>query len=300
MADAPELPVWAIAPGLPSLHVVRAALHAASVLDQRGSRVGDARESYWHRATGGLFPAADLRRGETLLLDCGLVLEREGVLIPTEDLRELLGGTVEDAVECVTARTIEQSVPGWLTDQPGTAPEALESLIPDPRRREELLLALGRRFDDSRQRLVGEIGEELVVAQARLELEEMGHNELARGVRRVSLESDQLGYDVSAPRVSAPSRLIEVKSSTSVTTDIRGVHLTRNEAEAGSRYPSDWMLVFCQITDTESRQGQIVGWCSRAALDPLLPVDASGGRWEQAWLEISADAFTPGLPRASV
>src|SRR5437588_8296860 len=99
----PELPVWAIAPGLPSPHIARAALHAAAVLDRRGSRVSDARESYWHRATGGLFPEADLRRGESLLIDCGLVEERDAILVPTAELDELLDGTVEDALEVVTA-----------------------------------------------------------------------------------------------------------------------------------------------------------------------------------------------------
>jgi len=161
----PELPVWAVAPGLPSPHIARAALHAAAVLDRSGSPVGDARESYWHRATGGLFPEADLRRGEALLIDCGLVQERDGILIPTDELHELLDGSVEAALEVVTARTLMQAAPGWLTGTtPAEVPEVLEGLVSDPARREELLLALGRRFDDTRQRLLGEIGEELVVA----------------------------------------------------------------------------------------------------------------------------------------
>ncbi|MHB8642845.1 MAG: protein NO VEIN domain-containing protein [Gaiellaceae bacterium] len=291
--------MWAIAPGLPSPHIARAALHAASVLDRSGSRVSDARESYWHRATGGLFPEADLRRGEALLVDCGLVEERDGILTPTDELHELLNGTVDDALEVVTARTLTQAAPAWLAGTtPDEVPQGLQALVTDPTRREELLLALGRRFDDTRQQILGEIGEELVVAEARRELEELGYADLARAVRRVSLESDQLGYDVSAPRISGPRRLLEIKATTVIPTGVRGVHLSRNEADVGARYPDDWALVVCQIANADNASGEVVGWCPRAALNNLLPEDAPSGRWEQAWVEIPVGAFTPGLPRA--
>lgn len=299
MAGDPDLPVWAVAPGLPSAHIVRAALHTAAVIDADGSRVPDAHESYWHRATGGTFSATDMRRGEVLLLDCELLVDRDGILMPTADLREVLDGTVDDAVELVTARAIDTSAPEWLGVSGAPHPPALKALIPDPLRREQLLLALGSRFDDSHRRLIGEIGEELVVAAARRELEAIGQHELSRQVRRVSLKSDQLGYDVSAPRVGAGSRLMEVKSSVHAPSGSHGVHITRNEAETGRRYPADWALVVCVVTDLESRRGEIMGWCVWQAFEPLLPVDLPGGRWEQACLEIPSDLFTPGLPRAS-
>ena len=222
-----------------------------------------------------------MRRGEALLLDCGLLIDRTGVLIPTADLRELLDGTVNDAVELVTARAIEASRPMWLSAAGDQPPQAFGALISDPLRREQLLMAIGRRFDNSHRRLIGEIGEELVVTEARRELAAIGQHELSRRIRRVSLQSDQLGYDVSAPRVGEANRLMEVKSSTSAPSGRHGVHLTRNEAETGLLYPSDWALVFCHITDIENRHGQIVGWCSREAFEPLLPVDAPGGQWEQ-------------------
>jgi hypothetical protein len=70
--------------------------------------------------------------------------------------------------------------------------------LPDAQRRQELLLALAQRFDDTHRRLIGEIGEDLVLEAARAELQQVGHADLARSVRRVSLTSDQLGYDVTA------------------------------------------------------------------------------------------------------
>jgi hypothetical protein len=79
---ATKTPAWAGAAGLPTGHAVRAAIHVAATLDERGSRVIDARESYWHKATGGLFAPPDLERGQRLLVDCGLVEERDGTLYP--------------------------------------------------------------------------------------------------------------------------------------------------------------------------------------------------------------------------
>jgi hypothetical protein len=292
-----ELPVWAVAPGIPSQHVTRAALHAASVIDASGSNARDVRESYWHYATGGVFPEVDLKRGERLLVDCGLVEERDGQLFPTDELREMLDTTLGAAVELLTVRALQRSASQALQGNTNTS-AALSELIPDPQRREELLLALQEQFDDERQRLVGAIGEEIVVRDAREELESLGHRELARGVRRVSLESDRLGYDVSAPRTSGRPRLIEVKATTACAGPDYVIHLTRNEAKIGARYTSDWRLVLCCVTDVTQRQGEVLGWCARDALDDLLPVDAVGGTWEQAALKIPALFLTPGLPRA--
>src|SRR5207248_5711403 len=54
-----------------------------------GSRVADTRESYWHRATGGLFGPPDLELGERLLIDCRLVEERDGKLYPLLELEQV-------------------------------------------------------------------------------------------------------------------------------------------------------------------------------------------------------------------
>ncbi|MHB2001653.1 MAG: hypothetical protein ACYCSI_15940 [Solirubrobacteraceae bacterium] len=50
-------------------------MHAASIVDTQGSFVADVHESYWHRATGGRYPPADLALGQALLVDVGLVIE---------------------------------------------------------------------------------------------------------------------------------------------------------------------------------------------------------------------------------
>jgi hypothetical protein len=288
--------VWAGPAGLPTAHAVKAALHVAALLDRRGSLVADARESYWRRATGGQFAPPDLELGERLLVDCRLVEERERMLYPVPELERLLDGAFDDAVAAICARAAERVEPSAF-DSPHELERDLGELIPDPERREELLRALARRFDDAHRRLLGAIGEEVVVAALRTELVSLGYPELARGVRHVSLETDQAGYDISAARIVGSRRLIEVKAVTSLASEV-DVHISRNEADTGLRY-RDWSLVLCRVTDTDRREAEIVGWCAASQLAPALPADRDRGRWENALITVSIDDLTPGLPSAA-
>lgn len=274
-------------------------MNVAALLDLRGSPVVDAHESYWRHATGGLFPPADLECGERLLVDCGLVVERDGVLHRSPQLLELLGGTVDDAIAAMTLRVLALAVTGRGETLPGRDDTSLADLLPDPTRREELLIALRSRWEDAHRQEIGAIGEEVVVATARGELETLGHPDLARRVRRVSLDSDQLGYDVSAPRVAGPPRLLEVKATTIEEPDAFTVHLSRNEAEVGLRYPDHWTLVTCRVSNIANRQGVIVGWCTASALESSLPADTADAKWESAEVRIRLDLLEPDLPRAS-
>lgn len=285
---------WAADGGLPSAYVVRAALHAAAMIDANGSIVGQARESYWHKATGGEFSAANLRVGEELLLDIGLLIERGGRLHLTKGLEELLEGSIEDATATVALEAT--SISGLEDALEPTS--ALELLVPDARRREELLIARARRFDDRRRRSVGEIGEEVVLTAARDELTSLNRGDLARLVRRVSLDSDALGYDISAPRLVGEPRLLEVKATTGGDQPTR-IHLSRNEARVGAAYP-DWSLVVCSVPDPTKRVGEIRGWCHAVSLQTRLPSDAEGGRWESVELEIWPTELLPNLPPATL
>ena len=290
---ATEPPDWAGPSGLPTAHAVQAALHVAATLDSAGSRIVAAHESYWHKATGGLFAPPDLQRGQALLIDCDLVEERHGTLYPKPELQQILDGTLADAVTAIYGHAVtcqERSIV-WSSE---AAAVELVALIPDPTRREELLLALGRRFDDTNRRLIGAIGEELVVAALRAELDSLGYPALARSVRHLSLESDELVYDIAAPRITGSDRLIEVKAVTAIAASVV-IHLSRNEAEIGLRY-RDWALVLCHVSDREHREGEVVGWQPARALAPAFPVDSPGGRWEAVALDLEVDRLIPGLP----
>lgn len=282
---------------LPTRHLVNAALHVASMLDPRGSRVADAHESYWRHATGGVFQPPDLQRGERLLVRSGLVTERDGTLYPTDQLLEVLDGTVDDAVAVIGLGILAEASPGFVAPD-AASDEAINALVPDPARREELLLALGLRWDDTLRRQIGAIGEEAVVASVRRELQDLGHPDLSRRVRRVSLESDQLGYDVSAPRTTGGPRLLEVKATTSAAETVV-IHISRNEVDTGRRYPRDWALVVCEVTDVSARRAQVVGWCGVDRLDSALPLDTPTARWEVVAVQLSVQNLEYGLPRAT-
>lgn len=275
-------------------HIARAALHVAAILGRERSSLVVVRESYWRRATGGVFSVADLVVAEDVLVAGGFITRADGMLMLSPLLYTLVDGAEDDAIDVLTV-----SLFGGLGLSPvehNEIAEQLEELVPDPMRREALLLALGRRWDDDLRREVGEIGEEIVVANAKAELTALGHSELANAVRRVSLISDQLGYDVVAPRIGASPRLLEVKATTASSGGL--VFISRAESDAGSRL-IDWALVVCSVRDVLDRTGEVVGWCQRADIDALLPQDVPGSRWQSVAIELERLVLQPGLPRTS-
>lgn len=287
-----ERPTWALPSGLPSRHTAEAAIHVAATVDARGSRIDDAEESYWHRATGGRHPPADLAMGQALLVDLGLLIEDGEVLRPTAELNELLSGTAEDALADIVGRAIAATPLDRIDKQ------AIIASIPDSDRREQLLLQLALRHDDQERAAVGAAGERLVVAEARAELQRLARADLAREVRQVSLISDQLGYDVRAPCLQGPPRRLEVKATVQpLDTSLADVFLTRNEARVGACL-GEWKLVLCHITDVDQALGSIVGWWSYDILAPRVPLDVDGGIWQQAKITLAIGDARPGLPSA--
>jgi Domain of unknown function (DUF3883) len=286
---------------VPSRHVVRAALHVASIVGQHPAALSHARESYWHHATGGTFSPADLRLGEQLLVDCDLVEMKAGALVATDRLRELLEGTLDDAVAivCHSLLTPRAATPDLDAGSLVTLSRALGPVVLDDARRQELLLELGRLFDDARRSAIGAIGEDHVAEHCRRELHELGHDELARAVRRVSLVSDQLGYDVVAPRLDGPARLLEIKTAARPPQSEFEFFISRNEIKVGLA-TSDWALVACAVLDEQAGTAEIIGWCPAAALRDLLPTDAEQGHWTQAQLSIPLERLHNGLPRLVV
>jgi uncharacterized protein DUF3883 len=248
---------WESGSGLPTLHVIHAALHAASVVDAQGSLVADAGESYWHHATGGVFAPDDMRLGERLLIDCGLMRKERDRLYLTAELEAILEGSLDNAVTILCERSLERTT-----------------------------------------RTIGAIGEEITMKTARDQLNDLGYPELAREVRQVSLDSDALGYDISAPRVVGARRLLEVKTALrreSEAIETFTFHISRNEAKFGKR-TADWALVAAEVTNTERREGSVIGWCGGNDISQYLPTDSSAGRWEQAEITLPLALFSPGIP----
>lgn len=287
-------PSWAGPIGLPSRHIAHAALHVAAVIDVRGSAEADARESYWHRATGGRFPPADLLRGQALLIDIGLLVQDLRVLRPTDALTDLLSGSSDDAIAALAWRVLAT---GAATHRSAVLEGALAELIPDDVRREEMLLHLAQRFDAAARAEVGDAGERLVLEALRAELVQLGRPDLARDVCRVSLISDQLGYDIRAPRIDGSFRRVEVKATTLDAPTTVQVFLSRCEAETAQRFP-DWSLVACVVEDCTNANGSLLGWWSSDTLVSRLPSDSPGGHWEQVRLTLRVAEARPGIPSA--
>ncbi len=240
-----------------------------------------------------------MKRGERLLIQAGLLREENGMLIPTLELTTLAAVEEEVAHETLLGHCIVIAPPEWLAGEPMTVPAqaavVLEELLPDPERREAFLIALGRRFDPRILEELGALGEEHVVAVAIQELSELGRDDLAARVRRVSLLSDQLGYDVVAPRPDGRTRRLEVKTSAIRTDGLVHFYLSRNEADTGLS-DEDWALVCCQRND--QGEAEVIGWCRSRNLLPYLPSDAPGSRWQVVEITLPPTALFDGIPPA--
>lgn len=292
-------PPWALPSGIPPAHLVRAALRAGSLIDAYGSPVPAARAAYILYPSDALYPPEDLRLGERLLIDCGLLLLTAEHLHPTALLSELVALDDIEAASIVFVRAALSARPESRPfDADGELlPEAVsvaEELISDPDRREALLVELGRKHTEANRAALGLRGEKFVVGRARKELLDLGLSDLAAGVRRLSEFADDLGYDVVAPRVGGKRRL-EVKTSARHDEGLLHFFISRYEIDYGLG-DDDWAVAACRIRP--DGEIDLVGWCRARTLEPYLPLDGEGGRWTSAELDLPITLFEPGLPPA--
>ena len=265
---------------------VRAMCRVAAMLADQGMSLDDAEYTYESAPYAGLFAISDLKRAEHNLRILGMLIDCENRIQISNDMLSLVEGTVEDAHIALLARQMK-----------GPSEEIIHKLTAELSldQRELLLIALNRRFDDTRQREIGAAAERLVEAAARGELEKLGEFELSRRVRRVSLVSDQLGYDIVAPSMSGKARKFEVKGTTIPISDTFRFFISRNEAEYAKKDPL-WFMVACHVTDAESDQGDIIGWCSIDGIAEFLPTDTKGGLWASAELTLPRTALQSWIP----
>lgn len=290
---------------LPSAHQLKAACWVARLCARATSMpTAEAHAAYGRAATDGLFDSRDLRIGEAVLMAAGFLVAEDNRLGISNGLTDAVGMTDDDLVVLILERLLLGQRPLWMSAaltpggiENGMIPDAvgiaLAAALPDPKRREEFLLALGRRFDETERRRVGELAEACVVQACRSQLQAIDRRDLAGRVRRVSLVSDQLGYDVVAPRRDSTERRIEVKG-TRASGQILTVTISRNEASVGLRDP-DWSLAVCRVAPDDGTT--VVGWLDGVVLRPHLPSDAETGIWQEAlvYLDEQID-LRPGLP----
>lgn len=179
---------------------------------------------------------------------------------------------------------------------PDDVAQGLQTIMPDPLLREAYLLARARRVAASVLMELGDAAENTAVGELSGQLCKLGYELLAAQVNRVSLISDELGYDITAPRIDGSSRRIEVKGVRASSRTV-SVVVSANEMLVGRADP-DWYLLVVQVS--EQGGGGVVGWIDGRQLQPLLPVNQhSRGRWSSARLRIPVGDLVEGLPPAA-
>lgn len=287
-------------------HQLTCAVWAAHVLTIDGQNDEEVRSSWSHLALGGVVGFADLELAMAALEQVGLVKRESNRLIPDRRLAELVAVPDESAARLLYELILHHSPPLWARTAiregviateliPDRDRAAFESVILDPARREALLLSIGQQFDESEMAALGSLGEEEVVARCKMQLLEIGAIEAASQVRQVSLISDLLGYDVTAPRVDGSMRRLEVKATRSLGSEVT-VFLSRNEANVGIRDP-DWSLVVVGVT-SGLEIASVIGWLDGKLLKDLLPTDAPKSNWQVTKLRIGRAVLCEGIPSA--
>lgn len=289
----------------PTAFQLQAAVHVARILTLAGNSPQSLAASYERIPTGGLYRARDFQAGQVLLHRAGLAsVDPAGHVHATEKLLRLRDLPDDVAAETLLFDLLSTEPPLWLyavapedevqwENVPDADQVALRQLIADAARREALLLSLARTIDAARLADIGTDGEEYVLAACRSYLCGQNRPDLADEVRRVSLTSDQLGYDVTSPDTAGHRHRIEVKTASASFGRVE-FFLSRNEAAVGQRDPG-WSLVV--VRREHNDQLEIVGWCRAADIASFLPHDVHpNGRWSAVRLSVPLERFTPGLP----
>ncbi len=289
----------------PTPHQLRSALRAGEVVVRHAGRPrAELGPAFLRTPTEAVFSDRDLELGAGLLLEAGFVTFPGNVVSPAVSLPTLLAMRPEEACELLLDRLLGARRPLWVTaaaTESGVSPElipdeaarGLGEIFPDPDRRESFVLALARRFSADERTRVGELAEEHVVACARAELSAAGRDDLVAQVQRLSLISDQLGYDVKAPCEGGDPRRLEVKGTRAQGSTV-AIFLSRNEAQVALQDPR-WFLVLCRVGRDETVE--LVGWTTGEGLRDRLPTDPeTGGAWQSTKIYIDTAELTGGLP----
>lgn len=286
-----------------TVYLLQAAFRAGCVLDSPHTDQRAAYDSYRTVVSGGFFAYEALRHGQSILERARLLINDSGALHVTDDLMRIRDMPESTAVEMIFHSLVVAEKPLWVfgalsgpdlqwENVPDEERELLTTMYPSAEEREALLLTLARTFDAERLRELGETAELAVMDACRAHLLGRGREDLARLVTRVSLVSDQLGYDLTANDTAGDRHRLEVKK-VRVALDHFEFFLSRNEADFAKR-DRQWALVAVAI-DGESTD--LLGWCRSGAFENMLPVDtASGGQWASARVSVPLSELMPGLP----
>lgn len=147
-----------------------------------------------------------------------------------------------------------------------------------------------KKYDDTRLKEIGDIGEEAVIELLRLKLDESYHEKISH----VAAINDTAGYDILAPSISNNEKqvLLEVKTTVRPSTDFT-FYLSRNEYRVALR-SRGWNIICVKII---SNIPKILGYIELQHFEDWLPREIDHrAKWATLKITIDVGDLKPGLP----
>jgi len=260
---------WLDANGQVSEYVANCATLAMSVIDLKGSLVDNVNHSYTKLSTNGVFTSSELALGGRLLIDVGLVVEENNFLYLSNVAKSLRIGE-----ENHLKKVILNSAKRLLENESKFSVKDADSVF-SPINNIPKLQTLNHAVLEK----IGAAGEEFVLQTIRSIFLNVNRPDLVRLARRVSLISDEFGYDIEVTTPSGIGLNIEVKSSVEMPKDRVEFFMTRHESMV-SRNLQNWYLVSCYLADIERPAGEIIGWIDSSILVDVWPFDSAVSYWK--------------------
>lgn len=260
---------WLDANGQVSEYVANCATLAMSVIDLKGSLVDSVNHSYTKLSTNGVFTSSELALGGRLLIDVGLVVEENNFLYLSNVAKSLRDGEEDHLkkVILISAKRLSENESKFSVKDADSVFSPINN-IPKLQTLNHAVLEK-----------IGAAGEEFVLQTIRSIFLNINRPDLARLARRVSLISDEFGYDIEVMTPSGIGLNIEVKSSVEMPKDRVEFFMTRHESIV-SRNLQNWYLVSCYLADVERPAGEIIGWIDSSILVDVWPIDSAVSYWK--------------------
>jgi len=275
---------WLDSKGKVSDYVANCATSAISVIDSNGSPVDDVNHSYTRLSTNGIFTSNELLIGCRLLIDVGLVIEENNFLYLSSLAKSLRDGEEKHLREIIFA-----SAQRLLENKSKFSSENSDSVFSPTSN-----IPKSQTINQAVLEKIGAAGEEIVLQTIRSIFLNKNRPDLARLAKRVSLISDEFGYDIEVVTPNGTHMKLEVKSSVTMPREMLSFFITRHEASV-SRDVKDWYLVFCFISDVDSAAGEVVGWIGSSALVGACPTDSAFSKWKLAEITKDVSVFNGDL-----
>ena len=277
---------WRDAKGQVSDYVANCATLAMSVIDSNGSLVDNVNNSYKRLSTNGIFTSNELVIGGRLLIDVGLVVEENNFLHLSS-----LAKSLRDGEEKHLKAVIFASAQRLIENESKFLAKNLDSVFSPTSN-----IPKSQTINHAVLEKIGAVGEEIVLQNIRSIFLNKNRSDLARLVKRVSLISDEFGYDIEVVTPGGTSLKIEVKSSVEMPKNKVEFFITRHESVVSCN-SQNWYLIFCFVSDVERSAGEVIGWIDNSTLVKAWPVDSAFSSWKLAEIFQEKSLFNGDLAK---